>query len=101
MLKMQITLFDKENKYKPLTTLIDVKDLEDYKNNKQYYNKKAIQNISVKRYLTPSELKKLGFTLLKAREYTPERIEKDKKKNQLKFLYKQFKEKQQQTNTIE
>ena len=33
MIKIQITLFDKENKYKPISTLIDVESLMDYINN--------------------------------------------------------------------
>lgn len=94
MLKMQITLFDKDNHYKPLSTLIEVKSIEDYKEHKQEYNKKAIVNISAKRYLSPSELKKMGFTQLKAREYTEERIARDRKLNELKRIYEQRKQRQ-------
>lgn len=96
MIKMQVTLFDKDNKYKPLSTLIEVESLDAFQKNKKEYLKKAIINISAKRYLTISELKKQGFTSLKVREYTPERIARDKKKNELKKLYQAFKRRQQE-----
>ena len=96
MIKMQVTLFDKENKYKPISTLIEVKSIEEYNNNRQEYNKKAVQKIAAKRYLSISELKKQGYTHLKAREYTAERLERDKKKNELKRLYQAFKQRQQE-----
>lgn len=96
MIKMQVTLFDKENKYKPISTLIEVKSIEEYNNNRQEYNKKAVQKIAAKRYLSISELKKQGYTRLKAREYTAERLERDKKKNELKRLYQAFKQRQQE-----
>ena len=96
MIKIQITLFDKENKYKPISTLIDVESLEEYNNNQNEYIKKAVVKIAAKRYLSISELKKEGYTRLKWREYTPERIERDKKKNELKRMYEVFKQRQQQ-----
>ena len=96
MIKMQVTLFDKENKYKPISTLIEVKSIEEYNNNRQEYNKKAVQKIAAKRYLSISELKKQGYTRLKVREYTAERLERDKKKNELKRLYQAFKQRQQE-----
>lgn len=96
MVKMQITLFDRENKYKPISTLIEVNSIEEYNNNKQEYHKKAVQKIAAKRYLSISELKKQGFTQLKAREYTAERIAHDRKKNELKRLYQAFKQRQQE-----
>lgn len=96
MIKMQVTLFDKENKYKPISTLIEVNSIEEYHNHKQEYHKKAIQKIATKRYLSISELKSLGYTTLKVREYTAERIERDKKKNELKRLYQAFKQRQQE-----
>lgn len=96
MIKMQVTLFDKDNKYRPLSTLIDVESIEEFQENKKQYLKKAIEKIAAKKYLSISELKKQGFTLLKTREYTAERIERDKKKNELKKLYQAFKQRQQE-----
>lgn len=96
MLQMQITLFDKENKYRPISTLIEVENIEEYNQNKQEYNKKAVQKIAAKKYLSIAELKQQGYTLLKAREYTAERIERDKRKSELKRLYQKFKQRQQE-----
>lgn len=96
MIKMQVTLFDKENKYKPISTLIEVASIEEYNNNRQEYNKKAVQKIAAKRYLSIAELKRQGYTSLKTREYTTERLERDKKKNELKRLYQAFKQRQQE-----
>jgi hypothetical protein len=93
---MQVTLFDKENKYKPISTLIEVASIEEYNNNRQEYNKRAVQKIAAKRYLSISELKRQGYTSLKTREYTTERLERDKKKNELKRLYQAFKQRQQE-----
>lgn len=98
MIKMQITLFDRENKYKPISTLIEVNSVEDYNNNKKEYQKKAVQKIAAKRYLSIAELKNQGYTQLKAREYTTERLDKDAKKNELKRMYEAFKKRKQQEN---
>lgn len=99
MIKMQVTLFDRENKYKPISTLIEVESIEEYNNNKKEYQQKAVQKIAVKRYLTVAQLMSQGYTLLKARPYTAEQLEHDKKKNELKRLYSQFKARHTQ-NTI-
>ena len=98
---MQITLFDKENKYKPISTLIEVDSIEEYNNNKIKYQKKAVQKIAAKRYLTITELKKQGYTQLKARAYTTEQLERDAKKNQLKRMYEAFKKRKQQENSLQ
>ena len=95
MLKMQITLFDKTGKYKPISTVIEVQDAQDYKARKKEYNLKAVKKMAARRYLTIKELQKQGYTQLKAREYTTEQLEKDRKKNELKRMYKAFKERQQ------
>lgn len=99
MLKMQITLFDTENKYRPISTLIEVKNIEDYNNNKKEYQKRAVQKIAAKRYLSIAELKKQGYTQLKARAYTTEQLTRDAKKNELKRMYQAFKKRKQQENS--
>lgn len=96
MLKMQVTLFDKESKYRPISTLIDVESVEDYNNNKKEYQKRAVQKIAAKRYLSITELKKQGYTQLKARAYTTEQLARDAKKNELKRMYQAFKQKKAQ-----
>ena len=96
MLKMQITLFDKENKYKPISTLIEVKSVEDYNTNKKDYQRKAVAKIAAKRYLTIKELQQQGYTQLKARPYTTEQLTRDEKKNELKRMYQAFKRRKAQ-----
>lgn len=68
-MKLQITFFDNKGQYKPVSTIVEVKDIEDYKNNKSKYQTKAILNICHNRYITPTEFKKQGYTQVKVREY--------------------------------
>jgi len=81
MVTLQITLFDKENKYKPISTLIEVESIEEYKKNPLKYKIEAIQKICNKRYLTGKELQNLGYTIIKVRNYTlyKELLDKQKK----------------------
>ena len=80
MVTLQITLFDKNNKYKPISTLIDVESIEEYKKHPIDYKIKAIQKICNKRYLTGKELQNLGYTIIKVRNYTLYKELLDKKK---------------------
>lgn len=81
MITLQVTLFDAEGKYKPMSTLIDVESIEEYKKNPTMYKMKAIQKICNKRYLTGKELQKMGYTTIKVRNYTLYKEMLDKKKN--------------------
>lgn len=67
---IQITLFDVTGKYKPISTLIEVESIEEYRKNSQEYKRKAIQKICNQKYLTGKELLKLGYKQIKARNYT-------------------------------
>ena len=60
---IQVTLFDKQNKHKPVSTLVEVESVK-------YFNTKAIQKICNKRYWTGQDLKKYGYTSVKVRNYT-------------------------------
>lgn len=80
MITLQVTLFHTEGKYKPMSALIDVDSLEEYKKNPTYYKMKAIQKICNKRYLTGKELQELGYTTIKVRNYTLYKKSLDKKK---------------------
>lgn len=99
MIKLQITLFHNEGRYKPLSTLIEIPNFTEYLNNKKEYQLKAVTNIAAKKYLTIQELKQQGFTKLKAREYTTEQLTRDAQKNKMKKMYEAFKKKQQQENS--
>ena len=67
---IQITLFDKNRKYKPISTLIEVASVQEYKEHSAEYKRKAIQKICNQRYLTGKELIDLGYTEIKVRNYT-------------------------------
>lgn len=67
---IQVTLFDVNGKYKPISTLIEVESIEEYRKNSSEYKRKAIQKICNKKYLTGKELIKLGYTQIKVRNYT-------------------------------
>lgn len=67
---LQVTLFDTNNKHKPISTLIQVESLEFFNNNSKEVKTKAIQNICNKRLLSGKELVKLGYTRIKIRNYS-------------------------------
>ena len=98
-MKMQITLFHKDNKYKPMSTILEVESMEYYEEHKAELQKKAMLNIGQQRYLTPQEIIKNGIKKVKVREYD---IEKKKAKqefqnkvNLIKYLERKRKEKEQ------
>ena len=67
---IQITLFDNSNKYKPISTLIEVESIKYYKEHKQEIHTKAIQKICAKRQWTAKDLLKYNYIKLKARNYS-------------------------------
>lgn len=67
---LQITLFDKNNKYKPISTLIEVPSIEEYRKNSTTYKVKALQKICNQRYLSGKELQEMGYTIIKVRNYS-------------------------------
>ena len=68
-MSLQVTLFDKNNKYRPISTLVNVSSMEEYKANPASIQKKAIENICHQRRTLWSELKASGYTLVKVRDY--------------------------------
>lgn len=84
MIKMQLTIFDKEGHYKPISTIVEVESVDYYKANKSKIQSIAIQNICHNRCISFKELQKQGYTVIKAREYDKEKIaEANKKKKEL------------------
>lgn len=67
---IQITLFDVNGKYKPISTLIEVESVEYYKQHSKECKERAFQKICNQRLLTGKELIKLGYTKVKVRNYT-------------------------------
>ena len=67
---IQVTLFDVNGKYKPISTLIEVESIEYYKEHSKECKEKAIQKICNQRFLSGKELVKLGYKKIKVRNYT-------------------------------
>jgi len=70
MIELQVTLFQKENRFKPISTLIKVESIEEYKKNPTFYKMQAIQKICNQRYISGKELQEMGYTVIKIRNYT-------------------------------
>ena len=86
-MQVQITLFDKNKVYKPISTLleVDVKTYEEAQFKRGELINKAYQKIASKKYITSSELYDQGYTQAKMREYNENRI---KIENMLKYISK-------------
>lgn len=82
MITLQVTLFDVKNEFKPISTLIEVESVEEYKKNPTFYKMKAVQKICNKRYISGKELQKMGYTRIKVRNYTLYKELKERKKGQ-------------------
>ena len=97
MIKIQITFFQKENKYKPISTILDIKNMDYYINHKTELQKKALLNIAHQRKTTPKELINQGYIKIKVREYDKEKIkaqqEYQHKVNLIKYIERKRKEK--------
>lgn len=86
-MKLQLTLFATNGKYRPISTVIEIESLKDYVNNKAKYQKKAIENICHNRKTTWDTLKRQTYTTIKVREYNLEKIEEQNKINLIKKMY--------------
>lgn len=73
-MKVQVTLFDKDNRYKPVSAIIEVESVKDFKEHEKEYKTKAIQKICIKRLWTKEDLIKYNYTTCKCRIYDPEKI---------------------------
>ena len=73
-MKLQVTFFHNEGKYKPVSTVIEVESIEQYEQHKAQEQKRALINIAHYRYTTPQDLIKQGYTKVKVREYDINKI---------------------------
>ena len=69
-MKYQITLFCKTGKYKPVSCIIEKNDRDD----KNKLLQRGLTKISISRGWSKDEMKRLGYTAVKIREYDPEKI---------------------------
>lgn len=66
---LQVTLFDKEGRYKPVSTLIKVESVKYYKEHKKEVHQKAIEKICRQKYWSGNDLVKYGYSIIKVRNY--------------------------------
>lgn len=92
-MKLQVTLFCKDNKYRPISTVVDIISMQYYEDNKAEVQKKAILNICHNRHTSYNILKKQGYTLIKIREYNQEKIKEQKDLQEKIALIKKLQEK--------
>lgn len=93
MIRLQVTLFDTNNKYKPISTTVEVKSVEYYKQHQQQTRQRAIEKICAKRYTTPKQLAKDGYNQIKVRVYQEQgKIKADKKAEFERLLMQKWKD---------
>lgn len=93
VMKLQVTLFATNGKYRPISTIINVENMEDYNKNKKKYQEKAILNICHNRKITWKELVNNSYTKIKVREYNKNKIKLQAKKELLKNLCENYQKK--------
>lgn len=79
MITIQCTLFSTTNKYKPISTLLEIENVAYYNSHKQEVQQRAIDKIVVQRKTERWCLKRDGYTRMKVRVYDKEKIEKEAK----------------------
>lgn len=78
-MQIQVTLFDKQNRYKPVSSLVNIPDLDFYKRYSKEIKKQGIVKICQKRYWTTKDLQRFGYTTCKVRVYDKNKIDKENK----------------------
>lgn len=79
-MQLQVTVFHKEDKYKPISTLVEIPMSEVVKKNFQPYKAKGIEKICLKRRWTYKEMTKMGYTKITTRIYDKQKIEEENAK---------------------
>lgn len=68
-MKIQVTLFDKNNKYRPVSALVPVTDVNEIKTNREDIKNRGIKAIMIKRGWTKKELIEYNYLTCKMRVY--------------------------------
>ena len=93
MIRLQVTLFDTNNKYKPISTTVEVESVKYYKQHQQQTRQRAIEKICAKRYTTPKQLARDGYNQIKVRVYQEQgKIKADKRAEFERLLTQKWKE---------
>lgn len=69
MITIQFTLFDKQRRYKPVSCLINVENIEYFNEHKKEVQTQGIIKICQQRGWTQKDLVRYGYTTCKTREY--------------------------------
>lgn len=77
MITIQCTLFSVTNKYRPISTLLEIESVAYYNTHKQEIQQRAIDKIAVQRKTERWCLKRDGYIRMKVRVYDKEKIEKE------------------------
>ena len=76
----QVTLFDKEGRYKPISCLIKQEEIRlDNKVQRKDLVNKGVTKICASKMWTVKDIQKFGYVLAKAREYDKAKIEAENK----------------------
>lgn len=81
MITIQCTLFSVTNKYRPISTLLEIESIKYYNTHKQEVQQRAIDKIVVQRKTERWCLKRDGYTRMKVRVYDKKRLKKKKKED--------------------
>lgn len=79
MITIQCTLFSVTNKYRPISTLLEIESIKYYNTHKQEVQQRAIDKIVAQRKTERWCLKRDGYTRMKVRMYDKKKIEKEAK----------------------
>lgn len=71
-MKIQVTLFDKSGKYRPVSTLVKVENMEEFEKDKERIKSEGIKKILIKRGWGRRELMKYNYLTCKMRVYPEE-----------------------------
>lgn len=80
MITIQCTLFSVTNKYRPISTLLEIESIKYYNTHKQEVQQRAIDKIVVQRKTERWCLKRDGYTRMKVRVYDKKKIEEAKER---------------------
>lgn len=73
-MKLQFTLFCATGQYKPVSTILEVPSIEEYKARANEFKEKAIRKIAQQRRWDGNDLANYHYTSLKVRVYDKEKI---------------------------
>lgn len=79
----QVTMYCKDNKYKPVSCIVEKDNVLIYKMGTEAYKQaiyvEGVEKICKQRGWTVDHIRKYGYTTMKMREYNKEKIEQEKK----------------------